>query len=85
MGAAGIGTGRTEGSNSNNCSNITITDGVTIVTASKGNSAPNSIGAGYNSTCGTVTIGSTVYWDGSAYQNGGANYLPTNPLVYPQP
>ena len=57
--AAGIGGGR--GNNSNNelssCGTITITTGVTKVTATKGNDAPNSIGAGYYGTCGTVTIG----------------------------
>lgn len=57
--AAGIGGGR--GNNSNNelssCGTITITTGVTKVTATKGNDAPNSIGAGYFGTCGTVTIG----------------------------
>ena len=58
--AAGIGGGR--GNNPNNelssCGTITITTGVTKVTATKGSgSAPNSIGAGYFGTCGTVTIG----------------------------
>lgn len=57
--AAGIGGGR--GNNSNNelssCGTITITTGVTKVTATKGSGAPNSIGAGYFGTCGTVTIG----------------------------
>lgn len=78
--AAGIG-----GSNTGNCGNITITSGVTRVTATKGNIAPNSIGAGAFGTCGTVTIGGTVYWDGSAYKNGGDTYLPTSPLVFPAP
>ncbi len=59
--AAGIGSG-TEGiANSAtvaaSCGNITITTGVTSVTATKGSNAPNSIGAGYHSECGTVTIG----------------------------
>ena len=53
--SAGIG-----GSSYTKCGNITITDGVTKVTATKGDEAPNSIGAGYNSSCGTVTIGGTV-------------------------
>ena len=79
--AAGIG-----GSNTGNCGNITITSGVTRVTATKGNNnSPNSIGAGAYGTCGRVTIGGTEYWDGSAYQNGGDTYLPTNPLVFPAP
>lgn len=48
---AGIGSGY-EG----NCGDINITSGVTSVTATKGSSAPNSIGAGLSGTCGTVTI-----------------------------
>ena len=62
------------------CNNITITSDVTSVTATKGSGAPNSIGAGYYCTCGTVTILGTVYWNGSAYQNGGDIFLPTSPL-----
>ena len=58
--AAGIG-----GSNTGSCGDITITSGVTRVTATKGNNiSPNSIGAGAFGTCGTVTIGGTVYPDG---------------------
>ena len=56
--AAGIGGGR--GFNMDylsSCGTITITTGVTKVTATKGNDAPNSIGAGIDCTCGTVTIG----------------------------
>ena len=56
--AAGIGGGR--GYNSSifsTCGTITITSGVTKVTATKGDGAPNSIGAGKYGTCGTVTIG----------------------------
>ena len=80
-GAAGIGSGE-DGS----CGNITIENTVTSVTAKKGNSAPVSIGAGANySTCGTVTIGGTVYYDDSDFQNGGNTYLATSPLVYPAP
>ena len=59
--AAGIGGGR--GNNSSNfssCGDITITTGVTEVTATKGDGATNSIGAGYYGTCGTVTIGGNV-------------------------
>ena len=79
--AAGIG-----GSNTGSCGDITITSGVTRVTATKGNNiSPNSIGAGAYGTCGTVTIGGTEYWNGSAYQNGGDTYLPTSPLVFPAP
>jgi uncharacterized protein YjdB len=82
--AAGIG-GGAYGS----CTTITITTGVTKVTATKYNEfPPNSIGAGRSgdlgtSNCGMVTIGGTVYWDGSAYQNDGENYLRKSPLVFP--
>ena len=87
-GGAGIGTGVSiEEGASNRCGAITIGTGVTSVTATKGNSSPNSIGKGeaYNGgtqTCGTITIGGTIYWDGSAYQNGGDTYLVNN-ITYP--
>ena len=58
--AAGIGSGwggNNEGDNSI-CGTITITNGVSSVTATKGNEAPNSIGAGLNGTCGNVAVGS---------------------------
>ncbi len=55
--AAGIGGGRgNTNSKLSSCGTITITTGVTKVTATKGDGAPNSIGAGYYGTCGTVTI-----------------------------
>lgn len=57
--AAGIG-----GGNRGTCGDITITSGVTSVTATKGSYAPNSIGAGKSSTCGTVSIGGTEYASG---------------------
>ena len=87
---AGIGTGMSRkisnGSASNRCGNITIGTGVISVTATKGSNSPNSIGKGYaqggTQTCGTITIGGTIYWDGSAYQNGGDTYLATSPLIY---
>ena len=59
--AAGIGGGRgNNNSQKSSCGTITITTGVTKVTATKGSDAPNSIGAGYYGTCGTVTIGGNV-------------------------
>ena len=68
------------------CGNITITIGVTKVTATNGDVGKYSIGKGYNSTkIGTITIGGTVYWDGSNYLNDGAAYLATSPLKYPAP
>ena len=54
-GAAGIGSGK-----NNYCGKITITDGVTSVTARAGTGAPHSIGSGSNSSVGTVTIGDVV-------------------------
>ena len=53
--AAGIG-----GANQATCGYITITDGVTKVYAESGASDVDAIGAGYYSSCGTVTIGGTV-------------------------
>ena len=56
--AAGIGGGNYK----SNCGNITINNTVTKVTATKGEGAPYSIGvgAGEESSCGTVTIGGVV-------------------------
>lgn len=83
-GGAGIGTGygnRT--AVQSQCGAITITTSVTSVTATKGSDATNSIGlgGGYGS-CGVITIGGIEYWDGSAYQNGGEDYLTPNQIVY---
>ena len=83
-GRSGTGIG---GSFFSKCGNITITDGVTMVKATRTNTRTVTIGLGYSestreSTCGTVTIGGTQYYDGAAYQNGGATYLATNPLEY---
>ena len=52
---AGIGTGQ-----SGTCGTITITKGVTKVTATKGTYATNSIGQGHYGTCGTITIGGAI-------------------------
>ena len=81
--SAGIGTG-----NIGNCGNITITTGVTRVTAKKGDSfAENCVGTGNNGSqfsqsSYTVTIGGTLYWDGSDYQNNGYSYLSQSTLDY---
>lgn len=72
--AAGIGGGGTTGTTDASCGDITITSGVTKVTATKGSGASNSIGAG-TGTCGTVTIGGTVYPDG----------ISESPYVYLKP
>lgn len=79
--SAGIGGGWLGG-----CGTITITTGVNKVVAKKGEDASNSIGLGSgdtDDTCGTVTIGGTVFWDGSQYQHGGDTYLSQSTLVYP--
>ncbi len=77
---AGIGGGKNLG-----CGNIVIAATVGKVKAMKGSDAPYSIGAGDESTCGTVTIGGTVYYDGSDYQNDGATYLAQDEIEYPTP
>lgn len=56
FGGVGIGGGAEA-----NCRDITITSGVTFVAATSTSGAVYSIGAGYRGTCGTVTIGGTVY------------------------
>jgi len=63
--AAGIGSGGGTDSSGYgtyyaSCGNITITNTVTSVNATKGSNATNSIGAGRVGKCGTVTIGGTV-------------------------
>lgn len=68
----GIGSGS---SNNASCGIVTITDGVTKVIATKGYEAERSIGAGNKGTCGTVTIGGTVYPDG----------ISESPYVYLKP
>ena len=81
--AAGIGSGHGGG-----CGDITIANTVTSVTATKGTSAYNCIGKGYESvTCGTITIGGTEYWGwyegyGWIYNGAGDELLHKNSLVY---
>lgn len=87
--AAGIGGGYEGGE----CGAITITSSVVQVTATKGDGSPESIGRGKNcASCGTVTIGGTVYWGPTVanpneyeYKNGGDTYLTQSTLVYPTP
>ncbi len=74
----GIGYGST-------CGAITILNTVTKVTAEKGSEANlHSIGKGWssNSTCVTVTIGGTIYWQDNAELNGGNTYLGESPFIY---
>ena len=77
------------------CGDITITKDVTLLTATKGENSPHSIGLGNRSDrIGTVTIGcelgtdgkpvsgtGTVYYDDDGYQNGGDVYLAQSPLT----
>ena len=65
---AGIGGGK-----GGTCGTITITSGVTSVTATMGEKASYSIGAGPGGTCGTVTIG------------GVEGAISTSPYTYPAP
>ena len=80
--AAGIGSGKGESGLSSSCGDITITTGVSSVTAQKGNGATLSIGKGYNnSTCGTVTIGCTL--DASGNPVGGTTgEISDSPYTY---
>ena len=70
--APGIGSGC---GSSSSCGTITISNAVNRVTAIKGSGAPHSIGKSLDGSCGTVTIGGVVYWDGIDYKNGGDNPL----------
>ena len=88
----GIGTGN--GTKTAVCESITITKGVTKVTATAGggdwwSSEKVSIGPGDGSKCGKITIGGTVYWDlksGSKtkyeFKNNGANILTQSTYTY---
>ena len=78
-GTVGIGAGPF----SSSCGNIIISNGVTQLTSNKVGNAIHAIGTSdISGTCGMVTIGGTIYWDGSAYQNGGNTYLTQSPLIY---
>ena len=77
---AGIGSGQYA-----KCEDIMIDNSVTKLTATKGDDAPNCIGAGKSGTCESVEIDDEEYWDGSSYQNGGKLYLTLKTLVYPTP
>lgn len=67
----------------NICGDITISGGT--VKATKGEYADKCIGTNNGGTCGTITIGGKVYWDGSNYQNGGDTYLTQDQIIYPAP
>ena len=78
--AAGIGTGAVQKSLYQTCSAITIATNGPIVTATKGENAPYSIGKGGNYggnfNVGTIAIGGTTYPDGVS--ESPFNYPPSN-------
>ena len=55
---SGDGAGIGSGYSSSSCGDITITAGVTKVTATKGSGYAQSIGSGFNGSCGAVSIAS---------------------------
>ena len=77
---AGIGSGQYA-----KCEDIMIDNSVTKLTATKGDDAPDCIGAGESGTCESVEIDDEEYWDGSAYQKDGKLFLTQKTLVYPTP
>ena len=80
QGAAGVGTGQGDESK---CGAITVATTVTKFKATKGEDAIDSVGRGKNGgVCGAVTICGKVYWDGSAYQNGGDTILTQGTYTY---
>ena len=80
QGAAGVGTGQGDESK---CGTITVATTVTKFKATKADGAIDSVGRGKNGgACGAVTICGTVYWDGSAYQNGGDTILTQGTYTY---
>ena len=78
--AAGIGTGAVQKSLYQTCSAITIATNGPIVTATKGENVPYSIGKGGNYggnfNVGTIAIGGTTYPDGVS--ESPFNYPPSN-------
>ena len=77
--AAGIGSG-CDGS----CGSIEITTDVTQVTATKGDGATYSIGAGNSGSCTSVTIGCTLNNDGNPV-GGTPGAISTSLYTYPAP
>lgn len=79
--SAGIGSG-----DMGSCGNIDIANTVDKVTATRYDDYSvviHTIGPGSEGSCGTVTMGGTVLWDGTNYQNNGASILMINPLEFP--
>ena len=48
------------GYNQSSCGTITIGEGITLISATRGDGAPTAIGQGHNSTCGTITIAQSL-------------------------
>ena len=69
------------------CGDITIGQNVTKVTVTAGDNSTSCIGiAKYDdstTSCGKITIGGTVYYDGSEFQNGGDAILKAESFTYP--
>ena len=79
--SAGIGDGY-----KGRCGAITISGDNTHIKSTKGDDAHYSIGKGVStSTCGTVTIGGTVYYNGFSFVNDGESYLATSPFYWQWP
>ncbi|MBP5420459.1 MAG: InlB B-repeat-containing protein [Bacteroidales bacterium] len=55
--SSGLGSGDTYYNHAANCGDITITEGITRLTVTRGADCENAIGAGIGSSCGTITIG----------------------------
>ena len=78
----GCGEGHEEYSSPSVCGKITISGG--SVTANAGENSPYSIGLGKTlGTCGTITIGGTVYYNGTNFENSGDTYLAQKPFKWP--
>ena len=77
----GIGSGNGE-SHEGTCGDITITTGVTSVTATKGSGAPYSIDKSIIGNCGKIKIGVTTYYDDSEFHHSGDTYLANSPFNY---
>ena len=74
--ASGIGGGRF-----GSCGTVTVTDGVTSVTAKRSIPDSRCIGKGQEGSCGTVTIGGTVYSDGATpNQTDNKTFVYTTPV-----
>jgi hypothetical protein len=72
-----------------NCGNITISSGVTSVTATRGwvpytDTYTVCIGRALGGDSGTVTIGDVTYYENQTFVNDGEAYLRTETIVYPQ-